>query len=85
MENAPGDCAGSIIRTVMKGLFRTILDDHRDVAMLRHAISTFACLLYLKDGTMTVSFDDPLLDDIIRKIEELKMKASENASEKSIV
>lgn len=68
---------------VMKGLLRTILDDHRDVAILRHAIHTFACLLYLRDGAMIVSFDDPLLDDIICKIEELKMKVSETAGEKS--
>ena len=80
MENAPGDCAGSIIRTVMKGLFRTILGDHRDVAVLRHAIYTFACLLNTGDNAMAVSFDDPLLNDIIRKIEDLKMKASEKTT-----
>lgn len=66
----------------MKGLLRTILDDHRDVAVLRHAVYTFACLLNMGDNTMAVSFDDPLLNDIIRKIEELKMKASETANEK---
>ena len=29
---------------------------------------------------MTVSFDDPLLNDIIRKIEDLKMKANEKST-----
>lgn len=61
----------------MKGLLRTILDDHRDVAVLRYAIYTFACLLNVEDNVMTASFEDPLLNDIIRKIEDLKMKASE--------
>ena len=71
---------GALIRTVMKGLFRTILDDHRDVAVLRHAIYTFACLLNTGDNAMAVSFDDPLLNDIISKIEDLKMKASEKTT-----
>lgn len=76
---APGDCTGSIIRIIMKGLLRTILDDHRDVAVLKHAIRTIACLLNVEDNAMTVSFDDPLLNDIIQKIEILKMKASEKS------
>lgn len=62
----------------MKGLIRTILDDHRDVAVLRHAVYTFVCLLHLRDGAMTVSFDDPLLDDIANKIVDLKLRAKED-------
>ena len=60
----------------MKGLLRTILDDHRDVAILRHAVYTFACLLNIGDNAITAWFDDPLLNDIIHKIEELKIKAN---------
>lgn len=77
MENAPGVCAGSINSNCYEGLLRTILDNHRDVAILRHAIDTFACLLNVGNNAMTASFDDPLLNDIIRKIEELKLKAND--------
>lgn len=66
----------------MKGLLRTILDDHRDVAILRHAVYTFACLLNVGNNAMTASFDDPLLNDIVRKIEELKIKANDVNREK---
>lgn len=66
----------------MKGLIRTILDDHRDVAILRHAVYTFACLLNVGNNAMTASFDDPLLNDIVRKIEELKIKANDVNREK---
>jgi hypothetical protein len=73
---------GALIQTVMKGLLRTILDNHRDVAILRHAIDTFACLLNVGNNAMTASFDDPLLNDIIRKIEELKLKANDENCKK---
>ena len=73
---------GALIQTVMTGLLRTIFDNHRDVAILRHAIDTFACLLNVGNNAMTASFDDPLLNDIIRKIEELKLKANDENCKK---
>lgn len=64
----------------MKGLLRTILDDHRDAVLLRHAVKVFACMLNFDNNAMYVSFDDPLLDSIVRKIEDLKIRVSENHS-----
>lgn len=70
----------------MKGLIRTILDDHRDVAVLRHAVYTFACLLNMGDNAITASFDDPLLNDIACKISDLKnrVKNEEVKNENSL-
>lgn len=63
-----------------RGLFRMILDDHRDVVVLKHAIHVYACLLNMDDFTY-LSFDDPLLDDIAHKINELKQKVKEFKTE----
>lgn len=67
----------------MNGLIRTILDDHRDVALLKHAVNVFACLLNMGDRAVYASFDDPLLDDIVNKIEELKLRASKKENQQS--
>lgn len=42
-------------------------------------------MLNLDNNAMYASFDDPLLDSIVRKIEDLKIRASENHSNLSVL
>lgn len=41
-----------------KGIIRTILDDHRDVAMYRHAMNTLYCKIKGDYTGKTVKYED---------------------------
>lgn len=56
-----------------KGLWRTILDDHRDAAMYKEAIKILALMLE-GDNVAVPEFEDPLLAHIIKRITDLKLE-----------
>lgn len=57
-----------------KGIIRTILDDHQDVALYKRAITDITLMLSHRNGEFRLQHykEIPEMDYIIRKINELK-------------
>jgi len=63
------------LKTEKKGLLRTILDDHRDLAMHKHALVDMLLFLTSTDSNRVIStYEDPIINAIFCEIRNLKLR-----------
>lgn len=63
------------LKTKKKGLLRTILDDHCDLAMHKRALTDMLLLLTSADSNRVIpTYDDHMIDAVFCEIRNLKSK-----------
>lgn len=72
IANAPGDCAGSLILSVMKGIMGLILENQRQAVLYKHVLKDIICMLATDCPSVIPTCNDETADLALKLVQELK-------------